>query len=75
MLPHITFGLISGGLCNYISEKTIMWTCDIGRGICVSLIAVLYMNQWLEIWHLFVVMFLIFVIQKYNKILHELNQY
>ena len=58
MIPNITIGLISGVICQYVSEKTVMFICDIGRCICVSLIAFLFMNQQLEVWHLFVVTFL-----------------
>lgn len=67
MIPNITIGLISGGLCNYISEKTIMWVCDFGRGLCVSLIAFLYLTQQLEVWHLFVVCFLISTFEAFRS--------
>ena len=35
-----------------------MGICDIGRGVCVALIAFLYFMGWLEVWHLFVITFL-----------------
>lgn len=58
MIPTVFVGFIGGILCNYIDEKKIMGICDIGRGICVALIAFLYFMGWLEVWHLFVITFL-----------------
>lgn len=58
MIPNITIGFISGVLCKYLDEKKIMWICDFGRGVCVSLIAVLYLTNHLQVWHLFVITFL-----------------
>lgn len=57
-LPNLIFGLFSGVLCKYISEKKIMYICDLGRGICVTLIAALFMAGRLEVWHLYVITFL-----------------
>ncbi|NBK98479.1 MAG: MFS transporter [Erysipelotrichia bacterium] len=59
MIPNLTFGVIAGGLCKYINEKTLMWLCDFGRGLCVALIALLYMSGYLAVWHLFIMMFMI----------------
>ena len=58
VIPNLTIGLISGVICQYISEKVMMFICDIGRAICVFLIAFLFMNQQLEVWHLFVITFI-----------------
>lgn len=58
VIPNLTIGLISGVICQYVSEKVMMFICDIGRAICVFLIAFLFMNQQLEVWHLFVITFI-----------------
>ncbi len=58
MIPNLLFGMVSGGLCKYIGEKSIMWICDLGRFACVAIIATLYMSDHLMVWHLFVITFL-----------------
>lgn len=58
VIPNLTIGMISGVICQYVSEKRMMFICDIGRCLCVSLIALLFMNNRLEVWHLFVITFL-----------------
>lgn len=67
MIPNLTFGIISGALCKYINEKTIMWICDFGRGICVVLVALLYMSNSLAVWHLFVIMFMISTFEAFRS--------
>lgn len=57
-LPNIIFGALSGGLSKYYSKKSIITFCDIGRGVCVMIIAILSLTKSLEIWHLYVVTFL-----------------
>jgi MFS transporter, DHA3 family, macrolide efflux protein len=57
-LPNIIFGALSGGLSKYYSKKSIITFCDIGRGICVMIVAILSLTKNLEIWHLYVVTFL-----------------
>lgn len=58
IIPNITIGLISGVICQYASEKMVMFICDIARCLCVFLIAFLFINHQLEIWHLFVITFM-----------------
>lgn len=58
MIPNLTIGFVSGVLTNYMNEKKIMWICDYGRGILVSLVAVLYYFGTLQVWQLFVITFL-----------------
>lgn len=58
VIPNLTIGLISGVICQYISEKKMMFLCDIARAICVSVIAFLYFINHLQAWHLFVITFL-----------------
>lgn len=57
-LPNIIFGALSGGLSKYYSKKNIITFCDLGRGICVMIVAILSLTKNLEIWHLYVVTFL-----------------
>lgn len=58
MIPNLTIGLVSGVICQYANEKIVMFICDIGRCLCVFLIAFLFMNHQLETWHLFVITFI-----------------
>ncbi|GFZ34038.1 MFS transporter [Clostridium zeae] len=57
-LPNLLFGMVSGVASNYFKKKHVMAICDLGRGLCVSLIAVLFMTGTLRTWHLYVVTFL-----------------
>lgn len=58
MIPNITFGIIAGAICKYVSEKTVLWVCDFGRALNVALIALLYVSGHLEVWHLLIITFL-----------------
>ena len=58
VIPNLTIGLVSGVICQYVSEKLMMFVCDLGRALCVFLIAFLYMSGHLAVWHLFVITFL-----------------
>lgn len=58
MLPNLLFGIIGGGLSSYISEKNIMWICDIGRGTTTLVIALLFWFNYLTIPLLFVLTFI-----------------
>lgn len=57
-IPNLIFGMISGVVCNYMSDKKIMVLCDIGRGICVTVLATLFMLGRLHISYLFIITFL-----------------
>lgn len=57
-IPNIIFGMVSGVVCKYITDKKIMAICDFGRGACVTLVAVLFITGNLAIWHLYVITFL-----------------
>ena len=57
-IPNIIFGVISGVVCKYFTDKKIMAICDFGRCICVALISVLYITGNLTVWHLYVITFL-----------------
>ena len=43
-IPNIIFGMVSGVVCKYITDKKIMAICDFGRGACVTLVAVLFIT-------------------------------
>ncbi|MGL5149220.1 MAG: MFS transporter [Clostridium sp.] len=57
-IPNLVFGMISGVVCKYVTDKKIMAICDFGRFTCVSMIALLYISGNLEVWHLYVITFL-----------------
>ncbi|QAA30619.1 MFS transporter [Clostridium manihotivorum] len=57
-LPNLLFGMVSGVASNYLKKKHVMAICDLGRGLCVSIIALLFITGNLSTWHLYVVTFL-----------------
>ena len=57
-IPNLVFGMVSGVVCKYVTDKKIMAICDFGRGACVTLIAALFITNNLEVWHLYVISFL-----------------
>lgn len=57
-IPNIIFGMISGVACKYLADKKIMAICDFGRALCVFLVAILFINGNLAVWHLYVITFL-----------------
>lgn len=57
-IPNIIFGMVSGVVCKYITNKKIMAICDFGRCICVAAVALLFGVGKLEVWHLYVITFL-----------------
>lgn len=57
-LPNLFFSIISGVVSTHKDEKKIMAFCDLGRGLCVTVIAVLYLTDAVRIWHLYVITFL-----------------
>lgn len=57
-LPNLIFGMTSGVICKYISEKKIITICDFGRGISVTLISILFVTGNLHTWHLYIITFL-----------------
>ncbi|GFP78086.1 MFS transporter [Clostridium fungisolvens] len=56
-LPNLLFGMVSGVASNYFKKKHVMAICDLGRGLCVSLISLLFITGNLRAWHLYVVTF------------------
>lgn len=56
-VSNVVFGMVSGVACKYISDKKIMVICDFGRGLCVSILAFLFMLGKLEVWMLFFITF------------------
>ena len=57
-IPNIIFGMVSGVACKYISDKKIMAICDFGRFSCVFLVAILFITNNLEVWHLYCISFM-----------------
>ncbi|MGL4773128.1 MAG: MFS transporter [Clostridium sp.] len=57
-IPNLIFGMISGVVCKYVTDKKIMAICDFGRFACVSMIALLYISGNLAVWHLYVITFI-----------------
>ncbi|MTI47506.1 MAG: MFS transporter [Firmicutes bacterium] len=57
-IPNIVFGPFTGVLVDYFSKKKLIIIGDIGRGIIVSIVGVMFLFNWLEPWHLFVFTFI-----------------
>ena len=52
-IPSLIFNMISGVLVGYFPKKRVVYLCDFGRGLVVTLTAVLYFIGALEVWHLY----------------------
>ncbi|MGL5765566.1 MAG: MFS transporter [Sarcina sp.] len=65
-LPSLLFGLISGAIVSYFPKKLVMFIADIGRGIIVFFIVILYLSGILVAWHLFVTTFLISTLEAFR---------
>lgn len=57
-IPNIIFLPIAGVFVDYRSKKKIQCVCSIGRGLIVTLTAVLFLSGNLEVYHLFVFTFI-----------------
>ncbi|MFW6029824.1 MAG: MFS transporter [Halanaerobiales bacterium] len=57
-IPNVIFGLFSGVFVDRWKKKPVMISGDLGRGICVTLIALLYVTGKIEPWHLFIITFI-----------------
>jgi MFS family permease len=62
VLPIVLFGPFIGVVVDRIKKKTIMLTADILRAILVALIPILYMFNGLELWHLYVLSFILTIL-------------
>lgn len=57
-LPNVLFGLFSGVFVDRWKKKPVMISGDLGRGLCVTIIALLYISGQIEPWHLYIITFL-----------------
>lgn len=57
-IPNIIFLPIAGVFVDYKSKKKIQCVCSIGRGLIVTLTAILFITGNLEVYHLFVFTFI-----------------
>lgn len=57
-LPNVVFGLFSGVFVDRWKKKPVMITGDLGRGLCVTITAVLYITGTVEPWHLYLITFI-----------------
>ena len=53
-IPSILFSLIGGTAASYFKKKSIVFICDVGRGIVTLIVAVMFFLGYLRAWHLFV---------------------
>ncbi|MGL4740788.1 MAG: MFS transporter [Sarcina sp.] len=66
-LPSLLFGLISGAIVSYFPKKVVIFISDIGRGVVVFFIAILYVSGNLVTWHLFITTFLISTLEAFRN--------
>lgn len=57
-LPNVLFGLFSGVFVDRWKKKPVMISGDLGRGICVTIVSLLYISGKIEPWHLYIITFL-----------------
>lgn len=62
VLPIVLFGPIVGVVVDRFDRRKLMWIADIGCIILVSLIPILYNLGLLQLWHLYVVSFILSVL-------------
>ncbi|PEK40953.1 MFS transporter [Bacillus toyonensis] len=62
VLPIVLFGPIVGVIVDRFDRRKLMWVADLGCIILVSLIPILYNLSLLQLWHLYVVSFILAVL-------------
>jgi MFS family permease len=62
VLPIVVFGPFVGSFVDKFSKKKLMIAADIGRAILISFIPILHATNTLEIWHLYVITFLVTIL-------------
>ncbi|MFB5584617.1 MFS transporter [Bacillus albus] len=62
VLPIVLFGPIVGVVVDRFDRRKLMWVADVGCIILVSLIPLLYNLSVLQLWHLYVVSFILAVL-------------
>lgn len=61
VLPIVLFGPLVGVIIDRYDRKKLLWIADITNIILVSLVPILYTLHLLEIWHLYVITFILAV--------------
>ncbi|HDX9689555.1 MULTISPECIES: MFS transporter [Bacillus cereus group] len=62
VLPIVLFGPIVGVVVDRFDRRKLMWVADVGCIILVSLIPLLYNLSILQLWHLYVISFILAVL-------------
>lgn len=62
VLPIVLFGPIVGVIVDRFDRRKLMWVADLGCIILVALIPILYNLSVLQLWHLYVVSFILAVL-------------
>ncbi|MEB9382206.1 MFS transporter [Bacillus cereus] len=62
VLPIVLFGPIVGVVVDRFDRRKLMWVADVGCIILVSLIPLLYNLSVLQLWHLYVISFILAVL-------------
>ncbi|PGW13962.1 MFS transporter [Bacillus thuringiensis] len=62
VLPIVLFGPIVGVVVDRFDRRKLMWVADVGCIILVALIPILYNLSVLQLWHLYVVSFILAVL-------------
>ena len=57
-IPSLLLNMVSGVVVGYLPKKTVVFICDLGRGLVVLITALLFINGLLDPWHLFLFTFL-----------------
>ena len=55
MVPDMVFGIIAGPLVDRANKKTVMILTDIGTGICTLILFLLFNNESMEVWHIYII--------------------
>lgn len=61
VLPIVLFGPLVGVLVDRYDRKKLLWMADITNIILVSLVPILHALHLLEVWHLYVITFILAV--------------
>ncbi|KMP27984.1 MFS transporter [Bacillus wiedmannii] len=65
VLPIVLFGPLVGVIIDRYDRKKLLWIADITNIILVSLVPILYTLHLLEIWHLYVITFILAVMSMF----------
>lgn len=71
MLPHLIFGIIGGGLADFWDRKKCLIVGNFLAAIPLITIFILHNRQALEIWHIYILVFLLSCIEGVNLSIFE----